>query len=263
MMLENKFSEFRNLHQQELPLVLVNIWDAGSALVVQGNGAQALATSSASLAWSNGYSDGGDLPLDTLKNSVSNILRVSKVPLSIDLENGYSDSPYKVAMLVKNLVDNGVSGINIEDGETSPELLVEKITAIREFCGKNSVFINARTDVYLRGLVSQENRVKESIRRLEKYLSSGTNGVFVPGVTSLDDMSVLSNSIPAPLNIMVSSDVGSFKEFFNVGVARISLGPATFIDSYSKLSEISRASLKAKNSLSLSYDTLNSMSNGK
>jgi len=259
-MSENKFSEFKNLHQQEIPLILVNIWDAGSALVVQSNGALALATSSASLAWSNGYSDGGGLPLDILMNSVSSILRVSNVPVSIDIENGYSDSPEEVAKLVKSLVDNGVSGINIEDGDTPPELLINKIMAIRELCGEDSVFINARTDVYLRRLASRENRIEESKNRLEKYVSSGANGVFVPGVTSLEDISVLCSSIPVPLNIMVPSDVSNFEEFVNAGVARISLGPATFIDSYSQLSDISNKLLTTERSFELSYDTLNRLS---
>jgi 2-methylisocitrate lyase-like PEP mutase family enzyme len=256
---ENKFVDFRNLHQQQSPLVIVNIWDAGSAIIVQANGAQALATSSASLAWSNGYSDGGDLPLDILMHSVSRILRVSKVPLSIDIENGYSDSPDEVAELVKNLMDKGVSGINLEDGEGSTELLVEKILAIKELCGENDIFINARTDVYLRELVSAEARLEECISRLNKYISCGADGVFVPGLISIDDISKVSGSIGAPLNIMVPSDVGYLEEIIDAGVARISLGPATFLDTYSTLSNISEKSLKANEPLTLSYDNLNRM----
>ena len=204
-------------------------------------------------------SDGCDLPLDILMDSVSRILRVSKVPLSIDIENGYSDSPDEVAKLVKNLVDEGVSGVNLEDGETPPELLVEKILAIKERCGEEAIFINARTDVYLRKLVSAETRLKEGISRLNNYISCGADGVFVPGLTSLGDMSKLSSSISAPLNVMISSDVVNLEEFTDAGVARISLGPVTFIDTYSTLSKISGKSLKAKQPLTLSYDNLNRM----
>lgn len=258
-MSDNKFTEFRSLHRRPSPLVLVNIWDAGSAIIVQANGARALATSSASLAWSNGYSDGCDLPLDILVDSISRILRVSKVPLSIDIENGYSDSPNEVAKLVKKLVDKGVSGVNIEDGETSAELLAEKILAVKELCGEDAIFINARTDVYLRELVPAETRLEECINRLHRYISSGADGVFVPGLESLDDMSKLSASINAPLNVMVSSGVSDLEEFIDAGVSRLSLGPVTFIDTYSTLSEISGASLKAKLPLTLSYDSLNRM----
>ena len=120
--------QFRNLHSNKRALILINSWDAASAALVQAAGSDALATSSASLAWANGYADGSVLPRDVLLSAINRILRVSKIPLSVDIEDGYSQSPDEVADFVVHLAKLGVAGVNIEDGQDSPELLVEKIS---------------------------------------------------------------------------------------------------------------------------------------
>ena len=120
-------TEFHALHNSRQPLLLVNCWDAGSAAVIQSQGAAALATSSAALAWANGYPDGDALPREVLLQSMRAIMRVAKVPVTVDIESGYSDSPQRVAQLVTELAALGVVGVNLEDGAGSVNHLIDKI----------------------------------------------------------------------------------------------------------------------------------------
>src|SRR4051812_20595100 len=107
---------FRQLHSGPGLLLLANCWDAGSGRVLESLGAPALATTSAGVAWSNGYPDGDALPVAQLVASVRAITRVIRVPLTVDIEAGYSSDPAAVADTVAALMDVGAVGINLEDG---------------------------------------------------------------------------------------------------------------------------------------------------
>jgi len=124
-------SMIRQLHEGEL-LILPNAWDAGSARLIESRGAKAIATTSAGLAWSNGYPDGDALPVDRLVAAVRSIARVIGVPLTADIEGGYSDDPAAVSKVVAAILDAGAVGINIEDGSSPPDLLCAKIAAARQ-----------------------------------------------------------------------------------------------------------------------------------
>lgn len=250
---------FRNLHLKNSAFVLINVWDSASAAIVQKSGSSALATSSASLAWANGYAEGGALPRDILLSSISKILRVCEVPLTVDIEDGYSDSPSEVAELVADLTSLGISGINIEDGVALPETLSEKISAIRRLVDRGSLFINARTDVYLRELVDQKQLLSESIARLERYIAAGADGIFIPGLSTTSDISSVSSVIQAPLNIMIGSDSVNIEELFDAGAIRLSLGPNSFLDAYSTLPIIVRKLLTGTVEDSITYDSLNAL----
>ncbi len=157
-------ARFRDLHRQGL-LRLANAWDAGTARLIEQRGAAAVATTSAGLAWAQGYADGDRLDPDVLLQAVSHIARVIRVPLTVDVEGGYSDEPDSVAALVLRVVHAGAAGINLEDGAGAPDLLAAKIRAIREACVAQGadVFINARTDVYLRGLADRTDLGGEQV----------------------------------------------------------------------------------------------------
>jgi len=259
MQTNDKAIEFKKLHSSNDPLVLINVWDSASAAVIQQSGAKALATSSASLAWANGYPDGSKIPEATLLHAIKNIIRVCKVPLTVDIEDGYSDTPKDVASFVAKLVKLGVAGINIEDGRRSPELLASKISGIRNLFDTDTLFINARTDVYLQELVSPNNMMNETLVRSEAYIASGADGVFVPGAVMATDIVTMSASIQAPLNVMIPNDCAILREMLGTGASRISLGPAPFIDAYSKLTEIAASLQKTENGNKLSYDSLNEL----
>src|ERR1700677_2834658 len=112
---------FRNLHQGPGLLLLPNAWDAVTARLIESLGAKAIATTSAGLAWSRGYSDGSHLPEDQLIAAVRDIARVIRVPLTVDIEAGYSDDPAAVARLVARVIAVGVGGVKIRDGAPPPD----------------------------------------------------------------------------------------------------------------------------------------------
>ena len=217
---------FRNLHRGPGLLLLPNAWDAVTARLIESLGAQAIATTSAGLAWSRGYPDGNALPEDQLVAAVRDIVRVIRVPLTVDIEAGYSDDPAAVARVVARVLAVGVVGINIEDGERSPDLLCKKIAAIRDQAHSGAdVFINARTDVYLRGVARGEAATAEVIRRASRYHAAGCDGLFVPGLATADAMAAISAAIaPIPLNVMAVPNLPPMDTLEKSGVRRLSAG---------------------------------------
>jgi 2-methylisocitrate lyase-like PEP mutase family enzyme len=219
---------FRRLHHGDL-LILPNAWDAGSARLIESRGAKAIATTSAGLAWSSGYPDGDALPVERLLDAARAIARVIAVPLSIDIEGGYSDDPATVARLVGGLMEVGVVGINLEDGAGSLELLCAKIAAARESAARAGVelFINARTDVYLRDLAKDGDAVGEVARRAERYRAAGCDGLFVPGLSDGSEIEAIAAAIrPLPLNVMLVPGLLANERLFAMGVRRLSAGSA-------------------------------------
>jgi 2-methylisocitrate lyase-like PEP mutase family enzyme len=258
--------KFRHLHTRET-LVLANAWDAGSARLMEMAGSKAIATTSAGLAWSNGYADGDKLPSHILVSAVAAIARVIKVPLTVDIEGGYSHEPSSVAELIDRLIDAGAIGINIEDGAESVEMLCAKIEAIRERVTRQGadLFINARTDVYLRGLASTDERVSETLRRAEIYKSAGADGIFVPGVSQLAEIQVLCEKITLPVNVMALPSLPALAELNGLGVKRLSAGIAISIAVLGEAQRLAQAFLESGNSSdlftpnSLNYQAMNAM----
>jgi 2-methylisocitrate lyase-like PEP mutase family enzyme len=221
------YQRFRDLHQGPGLLLLPNAWDAVSARLIESLGAKAIATTSAGLAWSNGYPDGNALPEDQLITAIREIARVIRVPLTVDIEAGYADGPDVVAAVIARILDVGVVGINIEDGAGSVELLCKKIAAIRDRAAHShcDLFINARTDVYLWGIASGEAAIEEVVRRVSRYRAAGCDGLFVPGLKEVDAMAMISRAIaPMPLNIMAVPHLPSMDTLKESGVRRLSAG---------------------------------------
>ena len=219
---------FRQLHNGHL-LVLPNAWDAGTARLIESQGAAAIATTSAGLAWSHGYPDGNALPIGRLLDSVRAIARVIRVPLTIDIEGGYSDDPVAAGSLVAAVVDAGAVGINIEDGSGPVDLMCAKIAAARTSAQRAGVelFINARTDVYLRGLAENEDAVAEVKRRAGRYRDAGCDGLFVPGLSDGIEIEAIAAAIdPLPLNIMIVPGLVAHEQLHACGVRRLSAGCA-------------------------------------
>jgi 2-methylisocitrate lyase-like PEP mutase family enzyme len=218
--------EFHRLHVPGKPLLLANAWDAGSARLIESCGAAAIATTSAGLAWAHGYPDGDALPPNLLSTAVAEVARVVSVPLSVDAEGGYSDDPKAVGEVVRAIVDAGGVGINIEDGTASPDLLVEKIAAARTAAASAGVnlFINARTDVYLRGLVHADRAIDETLERASRYREAGCDGIFVPGVAEPEAIGMIAAAVELPLNVLVVPSLSPVAALAGLGVARVSAG---------------------------------------
>ena len=196
-------TRFHALHASGL-LRLANAWDAGSARLAQAAGARAVATSSAAVAWAHAWPDGDALPHELLLSTVRAIAGAVALPVSVDIEGGYSDDPMRIGELVSAVVGAGAVGINIEDGSAEPALLCAKIAAAREAARRHDVdlFINARTDVYLRGLAPAGERVAEVVRREALYRAAGASGLFVPGVVDAADIAGIVAGVKLPLNVM-------------------------------------------------------------
>jgi 2-methylisocitrate lyase-like PEP mutase family enzyme len=220
-------STFRDLHRDFL--LLPNAWDPGSARLIESLGAKAIATTSAGVAWSRGYPDGDALPVEELLITVRAIARVIRVPLTVDIEGGYSDDPSAVAQVVTGVIDAGAVGINIEDGAGSPDLLAAKIEKARDSASSAGVdlFINVRTDVYLRSLASTDDAVEEVGRRAMMYQAAGCDGIFVPGVADGHAIETIAAAIdPLPLNVMLVPGLPSPTTLRKQGVRRLSAGAA-------------------------------------
>ena len=217
---------FGRLHINTVPLRLPNAWDAGSARLFESQGAPAIATTSAGVAWALGYRDGYLLPVSEAVAAAARMARVLTVPLSVDFENGYSDNPKVVAENVMRLVALGVAGINIEDGEDNPALLASKIEAIRNAVSQagTDLFVNARSDVFLASLVAEPKLVEESVARGKLYAGAGADGLFLPGIMQADQIKSVVNGVALPLNAMAWPGLGDASELGKLGVRRLSAG---------------------------------------
>ncbi len=220
-------SKFRELHRELL--LLPNAWDAGSARLFESHGAKAIATSSAGVAWSRGYRDADRVPAEVVLSLAREITRVIQVPLSIDLEGGYSDDPKEVAQLVRQVLETGAVGINLEDGSAPPELLCQKIEAAKKAAETAGIdlFLNVRTDVYLRDLAPEGKAAEEVLRRARLYRAAGGDGLFVPGLAEENEIEKIASAIaPTPLNLMLVPGLPSVDVLHRMGVKRLSAGSA-------------------------------------
>ncbi len=218
-------TQFHQLHHEGL-LILTNVADATGARIVEQLGCKAVATSSAAVAWAHGYADGNALPLERLISTVESISRVISLPLTVDVEAGYCDDLTRVAQVIEAVIAAGAVGINIEDGASPPELLVRKIEVARKVAGQRNVklFINARTDVYLKGLVPAEDRVAETLKRAALYQAAGADGLFAAGVSAEYEIAALCHGTTLPVNVLGLPGLPSLEALKALGVRRLSAG---------------------------------------
>ena len=217
---------FHRLHEGPEPLLLPNAWDAGSARLMESVGAKAIATTSAGVAWTHGYPDGDVLPVRMLISTVVAIARAIRVPLTVDVEGGYSDDPAAVEETVARIVEAGAVGINIEDGSSAPDLLCLKIERAK-LAGQHfgiDLFVNARTDVYLHGLAPEGKQVAETLARAKLYRNAGASGIFVPGVRDATEIKAIAAEAGLPLNVMAWPGLPAAGELTQLGVRRLSAG---------------------------------------
>ncbi len=229
------FQDFHALHAPGELLILANIWDPASAVLAAQAGARALATSSAALAWSLGHADGGRLPRQELLDAVARIQRVNRLPLSVDIEDGYSEDPAAVLSLALALLALGVVGINLEDGGQAAELMEAKLHALRAALPRPGLFINARIDTYLLRRLPAEALEDDARMRMLRYEAAGADGVFLPGLTDLTVARRLSELTPLPLNLMSGPALPGAEALRQAGVRRLSAGASLFKSCYGAL----------------------------
>jgi 2-methylisocitrate lyase-like PEP mutase family enzyme len=212
------------LHAPGRLLVLPNAWDVLSARLVEEAGAEAIATSSAALAWAYGYPDGEALPLGDLEQVVARIARAVKVPVTVDFERGYARDPEGVASAVARVVEAGAEGVNLEDGGGPAEALARAIEAVRRRLG-SSVFINARTCLVLRGLVPPERAAAEVLSRARVFADAGADGLFVPRLVDAEAIQAITRGTSLPLNLLIAPGLAPPAALRELGVRRLSAGP--------------------------------------
>jgi len=228
-----KLQIFKEMHNKDNPLVLFNIWDAGSAKLAAEIGSKAIATSSWSVAHSHGYQDGEQIPFDLVIANLERIIANIDLPVTIDIEAGYGKTPIEVQKTVEKIIEAGAIGINIEDQIIGNEELYscenqcERIKAIRQL--SFPIFINARTDVFFKNVGDPHNDklLEEVLFRASAYAKAGADGIFVPGLEDERLIRALCEFSPIPVNIMVKSP----GKFTGIGVSRISYGPNPYIQS--------------------------------
>lgn len=230
---QQKALAFQALHQREQLLVLPNPWDAGSAKILAALGFEALATTSAGLAFSLGRADGEGLISreDTLANARA-IVEATPLPVAADLENGFADEPQGCADTLLQAAACGLVGGSIEDASGKPEapiypleLAVERIrasvAAVRSLpfpftlCARAENFLHGREDL------------PDTLRRLEAYADAGADVLYAPGLTTRAQIDAVVRAVaPRPVNVLLglSSSALTFDDLATLGVRRVSVG---------------------------------------
>lgn len=232
-----KADAFAALHHTGQILTLPNAWDAASAALMEDAGAKAVGTSSAAVAWAHGYPDGDALPLEKLVATIATLARVVSVPVTADIEGGYTDDLDTLGETIRAVIGAGAVGVNLEDGRRDPELHARKVAAARRASEAEGValFINARTDVYLKALADGHAAFVETVRRAELYGEAGASGIFVPGPRDDDLIDRLADAIRLPLNMMLLPGLAPAERLQALGVRRLSSGGAPFRAAYATL----------------------------
>ena len=246
----DKAKIFAELHVAGDPVILFNIWDAGSARAVAKAGARAIASGSVSVAGAYGFEDGQDLPLEIALSNAERIVEAVDLPVTIDFEGGYAVEPDETARNVARLAATGAIGCNFEDqvvggvGMHDIDLQARRIAAIRAAVGPD-FFINARTDYFLQAKpdAHDEALADSTIERVKTYAGAGASGFFIPGLTDLALVERITRASPVPVNAMTWQGAPSRGEWASAGIARISYGPGPFRQMQKWLEETARAVL--------------------
>jgi 2-methylisocitrate lyase-like PEP mutase family enzyme len=244
----DKFETFAALHVPGDPVVLYNIWDAGSALAVVKAGAKALATGSHPVADANGWPDGQKVPIDFALANAKRIVEAVELPLTVDFEGAYSTDPEEGGANVARLAATGAVGCNFEDqaiggeGVHPLDLQVRRIRAIRDAVG-GQFFINARTDLFLKTQTYDDALVDQVIERGKAFAGAGASGFFVPRLADPRQIERVVREVPLPLNVIAFPGAPDKSVWSEAGVARVSHGPFPHRALMAKLTEMAKAAI--------------------
>jgi 2-methylisocitrate lyase-like PEP mutase family enzyme len=230
-----KAARLLELHQGEEPLVLVNVWDAASACIVEQAGFPAIATSSAAVANALGSADGQKLAWTEMAGAIKKIAGAVKVAVTADIEAGFSSSVHDLESAIADVIAAGAVGVNLEDalpdhGERGPlyplDQQLARIGATRKAGEKHGIriVINARTDAYWQKGPSPDEALRNTVERGKAYLKAGADCVFVPGLKDPKHIAAVVNELKAPINILATTGAPSIPELKQMGVKRISMG---------------------------------------
>ena len=239
---------FAALHVPGDPVILYNIWDAGSALAVAAAGARALATGSHPVAEAHGWADGQQVPLDFALAKAVRIMGAVDIPLTVDFEGAYSTDPEQGGANVARLKATGAVGCNFEDqviggeGLHPLDLQVKRIAAIRRAVG-GDCYMNARTDLVLKTQTYDDALVGQVVERGKAFADAGASGFFVPRLADPGQIERIVRDVPLPLNVIAFPGAPDKKSWADAGVARISHGPFPHRALMAKMTEMAREAI--------------------
>lgn len=246
---------FADLHIKGNPVILFNVWDAGSAKAVRDADASAIATGSWSVAAANGYDDGEKIPLDLVIDIVERITTTVDLPLTLDFESGYARDGSALEENVERVAKAGAVGINFEDQRIGDGAIYSiysideqtaRITGVRAGADRAGIplFINARTDLFLKSEPAQHaSHLEEAILRAKAYTDAGANGFFVPGLRDESLIARICTAAPVPVNLMWLPELPSTARLASLGVGRISYGPRPYRQMMAALTDAAKAAL--------------------
>jgi 2-methylisocitrate lyase-like PEP mutase family enzyme len=224
----NKTEAFAALHIPGNPLILYNIWDAGSTVAVAKAGAKAIATGSYGVAGAHGIGDGEKLPLDVSIATLSEVLAVTDLPVTIDMEAGYGADAAGVGASGQRAADAGAIGINLEDKDPVTRALfsVADASARIKAAAATGVFVNARADLFILTPPAEHDAamVDALIERARAYADAGARGLFAQFLQDAALIERLCAGSPLPVNILMRTGCPDLKSLAGLGVARISHG---------------------------------------
>jgi 2-methylisocitrate lyase-like PEP mutase family enzyme len=219
------------LHQRGNPVVLPTVWDAWSARLAVDAGFAALTIGSHPMADSVGKADREGMTFGDVVTRVKQITASVDVPVSVDIESGYGESPSR---LITGLLEAGAVGLNIEDTVhseggrlRSSSEHAELVGALRKAADATGVHVvvNARTDLFLRQDGDESDRVERAIARLKECAAAGADVLYPVARHDPDTLRRLASELPLPINAIALPDQDDPASFGPLGVGRISFGP--------------------------------------
>jgi len=230
-------------------LLLPNAWDAASARIFEQAGFTAIGTTSAGIAYAQGFQDAQRISRDAMVRAVATIAGAVSCPVSVDIEAGYGPSAADVAATVEAVLDVGVVGVNLEDNTHSGnsaslygiDQQCSRISAARNVAERRGVplVINARTDTFMLGLGSDvEERLRLTVERGSPYLRAGADLVFVPLVVDVMLVKHLAEELQGRISLMALPGAPSAQELFAAGAARVSIGQMAMLAMLGALKQI-------------------------
>ncbi|TCP58105.1 2-methylisocitrate lyase-like PEP mutase family enzyme [Tumebacillus sp. BK434] len=227
----NNIQRFHDLHTGSDLLFLGNAWDLLSALALEKAGFPAIGTTSWGIANSLGRQDSEQIRFADNLAVVKQIVEHVKIPVTADLEAGYSEDPQEIVANVLQAAEAGVAGINLEDSWkqepglreiTAHSALLHNIRTALDQNGYFGFYLNARIDTYLQ----KPDPLAETILRAQAYAAAGASGVFVPGLQDEDDIRAVAAAVDVPLNLLSLPELTDCQRLQELGVKRLSFGNA-------------------------------------
>jgi len=220
-------ARFAELHARDGIFVMPNPWDAGSAKLLAGCGAEALATTSAGFAWTLGRLD-GRVARDELVAHVAQVAAATPLPLNVDSERCFPDDPGGVAETVRLLGVAGAAGCSIEDWNPvegriedvglATERVAEAVQAARGF--DPPMIVTGRCENHLHGV----DDLDDTIARLVAYRDAGADCLYAPWLSSIDQIAGVVDAVAMPVNVLATPATPPVPELARVGVRRVSTG---------------------------------------